>query len=107
MPELSIQKRSQILHLRYVQRLGFEAIASQIEGVTRQNAWAFCKITEERAKSTHIEDLLKFIHSTPRSGRPRRVEPGSTTAIRIREQIRGPLRYQQQVEAANHVFSRC
>jgi hypothetical protein len=93
MPEISLQKRTRILHLRFVQNLGWEEIASQIEGVTRQAAYNFCFRTQKRANSNRIEDLLKYIKSAPRSGRPRRVEPGSITAIRIREQVRGPLAF--------------
>jgi hypothetical protein len=74
--------------------------------VTRQAAYNFYFRTQKRANSNRIEDLLKYIKSAPRSGHPRRVEPGSIIAIRIREQVHGPLAFQQQEEAVNFIYKR-
>jgi hypothetical protein len=107
MSEIPRSKRSIILQYRFVDKYSWTKIASKIGDITANGARMFCERTQKRAQSSNIEDLLKEIDPLPRAGRPRRVEPGSTTSIRIREALRGTLRYHKQEEAGKIAYDRC
>lgn len=66
----------------------------------------FCQRTQKRANSTNISALLAHAQPLPRSGRRRRVEPGSEASVRIKEAVRGRYQFQKQVDAANSAFER-
>jgi hypothetical protein len=65
-----------------------------------------CFRASKRANSTNIDNLLEHCDPSPRNGAPRRLEPGSEVAIRIREEVRGRGRFQKQENAANSAFQR-
>jgi hypothetical protein len=65
-----------------------------------------CFRASKRANSTNIDTLLEHCDPLPRSGAPRRVEPDSGAAIRIREEVRGRGRFQKQEDGANSAFQR-
>lgn len=104
MAELDDSKRAIILQYRFVDQLPYIVIATKVPGVTANAARMFCTRTRARARSSQIDDLLEHLHSKARSGAPRRVPPGSQAALRIREQLRGAMKFQDQTEAANRVY---
>jgi hypothetical protein len=106
MAEFNSNQRAIILQYRFVDKLSYPEIARRVAGVTEGGARQFCHRTQKRAKSSDITTLLQYKDALPRSGRPRRVEPGSQASIRIREAVRGPLQYHKQDEAANFAFER-
>lgn len=102
MSEIPVFKRSMILQYRLVDKFTYPEIATRIDGVSADSARKFCDRTQQRAKSTDITKLLAEVNPLPRSGRPRRVEPGSDASTRIRAHVRGVGRFQKQTEAVNN-----
>ena len=107
MSEIPHSKRPIILQYRFVDKYSWTKIASKIGDITANGAHIFYKRTQKRTQSSNIEDLLKEIDPLPQAGRPRRVEPGSITSIRIQEAIHSTLRYHKQEEAGKIAYNRC
>lgn len=106
MKSLTRFQRDIILQYRFADGLSFPAISNKMKGVTTDAVRQFCYRTRQRAGSDRMVDLLANSAPLRRSGRPRRVEPGSEASIRIRESVRGRGKYQSQEEAANAAFKR-
>ena len=104
--ELSAEKRGIILQKHFHEGQGFTAIAQSVPGVKADTACKLCQRARERAGSNRLDKLLEASHTLPRPGRPRRVEPGSSESIRIRQALRGPNRFQDPVKAANKIHKR-
>jgi hypothetical protein len=94
-----------LYNIRFYDHLTFQDISSRLTDVSAEAA-KICFRASKRANSTNIDTLLEHRDPLPRSGAPRRVEPGSEAAIRIREEVRGRGRFQKQEDAANSAFQR-
>ena len=101
MTEIPPKLRSIVLQYRFVNKLTFPEISRRVKGVTEAGARQFCYRTRKRAGSDNITKLLEASDIAPRSGAPRRIEPGLILSKRIRHTIRGKYRFQSQEEAAN------
>ncbi|KAF2808966.1 uncharacterized protein BDZ99DRAFT_533224 [Mytilinidion resinicola] len=106
MAQISSAKRALVIQYRFHDKLSFPAIASKIDGVSAAAAQQICSRAFRRAGTNNVNTLLEYRDPAPRSGRPRRVEPGSEASIRIREATRGQYRWHHQVDAANQAFER-
>lgn len=106
MAELSYDKRILILNDHFIDGLSYKQIEAKRGGVKASTAQAICNRTSKRAGSTAWPDLVANAGPAPRSGRPRRVEPGSHVSQVIRNGLRGKYRWHNQEEAANLLFKR-
>lgn len=104
--QMTQQQRAIILQYRFSEGLSVSEIARRVGGgVTASGIARFCRRTQHRASgSRDLEQLLAHSECLPRSGRPCRVEPGSTQSVHIRHAVRTDLKYFSQDEAANHAY---
>lgn len=101
--EYTRETRGAILQYRCVDSLTYDQIATRIEGVTANGARKLCTRARKRANTDNPSILRQHAQSAARTGRPRRVQPGSPTSTRIQQSIRGPNKWENPVEAANRV----
>ena len=89
MKEIPQNLRAIVVNYRFNDHLTFLEIAKRVRGVTEAGARQLCYRTRKRAGSDNITKILANSAVAPRTGAPRRVEPGSTELIRIRNAVRG------------------
>jgi hypothetical protein len=106
MAEIPQNQRAIIIQYRFVDSLSFREISSRVQGVTAAGAKKLCQRTQKRANSNKITKLLTNSSVLPRTGAPRRVEPGSRHSKRIRNAVRTRYKFHSQEDAANEANSR-
>lgn len=100
--EINHDTRVAILTLHAIAGYTFDQIATVLPGVNAQAAQRLLHRAKTRANSNNFTQILDHIDPLPRSGAPRRVEPGSRTSLRIRQDIRDKWKWQSQPQAANY-----